>query len=368
VGRVSRRDLLVDIAAGVALIAFMVGVTPVSRTGPHARALDAVGYILLVVVGAAAGFSRRRPVIAYVLAVVPAGIYLLLSYPGWPVYIGAIVGLLGLVAETSPGSWVPAGIVGGLVMAIGSGRPEGWQPARMAVVFALWSTVMVMAGEAAARRARRADARARQQLLEERLRIARELHDVLSHSLATIHLQAGVGLRLLDGRPEQAKVALAGIRSVSADGLVHARGALSAMRQSDDPGADGHSLTLGDLGSLVTSVRAAGVKVDMDVDPAARASLPTEAAAYRVTQEALTNVMRHAGIGAEARVSVQRCGDRLELEVRDNGCGPSVGTGGGHGLAGMHERVAVLGGELHAAPGLDGGFTVRASLPMGTVP
>jgi signal transduction histidine kinase len=367
---VSRRELFVDVAAGVVLIAFMVGVTPVSRAGPHARELDGFGYVLLVVVGAAGGFARRRPVLAFALAVVPAGVYLLLAYPGWPVYIGAILGLLALVAETKPAWWVPAGVAGGLLVAIGSGGPEGWQPARIAVVFASWSAVMVMAAEAASRRAQRADARANELLVEERLRIARELHDVLSYSLASVNLQAGVGLRLFEARPEQARDALVGIRSVSGEALAQARAALTMVRRPLD-GEDAPDLSLGDLESLVASVRAAGLKVAVEVDPEVRASSSTEAAAYRIAQEALTNALRHAGTAAEARVSVRRRGDRLEVEVRDNGRGPGPATGrtgGGHGLPGMRERVAQLGGEFHAAARQGGGFTVRASLPLGTAP
>jgi signal transduction histidine kinase len=241
----------------------------------------------------------------------------------------------------------------------------------MAVVSILWWTVMVMAGEAAARRARQADARAHQLVVEERLRIARELHDVLSHSLANINLQAGVGLHLLEARPEQARVALTGIRSASADGLTHARAALALVRHPGENRDGGHVVALADLGSLVASVRAAGLSVDIEADPQLRASPEAEAAVYRITQEALTNVMRHAGVGAEARVSVRRCGDRLELEVRDNGSGPGAGStaaGDGQGLPGMRERVAALGGDLDAVRHAEGGFAVRASLPIETTP
>lgn len=363
---VDRRDVVVDVAAGVALAGFLVGVTPVSRVAqPDARTLDAVGYVLLVVAGAAVGFRRRQPLIAFVLAVGAATAYLALAFPGWPIYIAALVGLLVLVAGTDWETWVPAAGAGGVAVAVGAGRPEGWQPARMVGVALVWVAVGVLAGEASTRRARRVEAEARRLVIEERLRIARELHDVLSHSLATISLHAGVGLHLLESRPEQARDALTSIRTVSTDALAQARAALSVVRDPEEPQSSEPGVGLAHLGTLVSSLRAAGLAVDFEADLAVQAPPPVEAAAYRIIQEALTNVMRHAGADARAWVSVHAVGGWLEIEIRDDGRGLAALPGGGHGLGGMRERASALGGELDAFECPAGGFQVRARLPLG---
>jgi signal transduction histidine kinase len=207
---VGRRDQLLDIAAGAALAGFCAGLTPVTRLAqPAIRPLDAGGYLLLVVAGGAAALHRRQPVAAYLLSIGAATVYLGLGFPGWPIYVGAVGGLVALTAGVPRRVWVPLGAGGGLALAVATGRPEAWQPARVAGTFVVWCALILLVGEPSARRARRAEADARQRVVEERLRIARELHDVLSHSLATISLQAGVGLHLIESDPGQAREALA---------------------------------------------------------------------------------------------------------------------------------------------------------------
>ena len=362
----SRRDQLVDVAAGVGLAAFCAGLTPVTRLAqPAIRPLDAGAYILLVAAGGAVALHRRRPVAAYLFSVGAATVYLGLRFPGWPVYVGAVGGLVALTAGVPRRAWVPLGVGGGVALAVATGGPEAWQPARMAGTFVVWCALMLLAGEASARRARRAEADARQRVVEERLRIARELHDVLSHSLATISLQAGVGLHLIESDPGQAREALASIRTVSNEALAQARAALSVVRGPGGDDKPAPRLCLPDLASLVASVRSAGLDVELEADSSARGSDDVEAAAYRVVQEALTNVMRHAGGGARAWVTLRRHSDQLSVEVRDDGHGAVAGAPPGHGLEGMGERARALGGQFTAGAHPGGGFVVRACFPAG---
>jgi signal transduction histidine kinase len=366
---VSRRDQLLDIAAGAALAGFCAGLTPVTRLAqPAIRPLDAGGYLLLVVAGGAVALHRRRPVAAYLLSVGAATVFLGLGFPGWPVYVGAFGGLVVLTAGAPRRVWVPLGVGGGVALALATGRPEAWQPARMAGTFVVWCALVLLAGEASVRRARRAEADARQRVVEERLRIARELHDVLSHSLATISLQAGVGLHLIESDPSQAREALASIRTVSNEALAQARGALSVVRGPGGQDEPAPHPSLSDVPSLVASVRSTGLDVELEADSFARGSGEVEAAAYRVVQEALTNVMRHAGDGARAWVTLRCHGDQLCVEVRDNGHGVVAEAPPGHGLAGMRERARALDAQFTAGPHPGGGFLVQARFPAGDRP
>jgi signal transduction histidine kinase len=366
---VIRRDQLLDVVAAAALATFCAGLTPAIRvTQPAVRPLDAGAFVLLIVAGGAVGLHRRRPMAAYSLSVGAATAYLAIGFPGWPVYLGAVGGLIALTAGVTRRVWAPLGVAGGVALAVATGRPEAWHPARMVAVLVVWCVLMVVAGEASVRRARLAEADGQRRVVEERLRIARELHDVLSHSLASISLQAGVGLHLMESDPDQAREALASIRSVSNDALAQARAALSVVRQPGEDAQLSVAPGLSELAALVASVRATGLDVDLDVDPSATASAEAEAAAYRVVQESLTNVMRHAGAGAGARVALTRRCQTLDISVTDNGQGPTPGRRTGHGLKGMAERVRALGGELEAGPRPDGGFVVHVRLPAGDRP
>ncbi|GII29751.1 sensor histidine kinase [Planotetraspora mira] len=347
---------------------FMALMSQVARvTQPEARPVTALGLALLVVCGLALALRRVNPLLAFTLTVGTAVAYLGLRFAGWPIYLGAFAGLLALVfGVTEARVWVPFATIGGVGVAVATGPPEGWQPAPMITIALVWTVVTVLAARAAQVRRKLAEEGAAGRVVEERLRIARELHDVLSHSLATISLQAGVGLHLVDDQPEQAREALHAIRQVSNDALAQARAALAVVR---GPGGEPPQAApgLADLDALVTSVRATGLDVDLAIDLESRA-IPDviSAAAYRIVQEALTNVMRHAGPGARARTHVGTVHGWLEIEVIDDGVGPAVPVRSpGHGLRGLAERARGVGGELQTGPASGGGFTLHARLPLG---
>ncbi|MFE0459367.1 sensor histidine kinase [Kitasatospora sp. NPDC058965] len=208
---------------------------------------------------------------------------------------------------------------------------------------------------------------AAQAVTAERLRIARELHDMVAHSIGIIAIQAGMGARVIERRPAEAADALRTIEATSRETLAGLRRMLGALRRAEPggpapldpaPGLDG-------IEELAARTTAAGVRVELRLRGERRA-LPAEVelAAYRIVQEALTNVVRHAGTGF-CWVEIDHRSDELALEIVDEGCGAGPdGPGGGYGLVGMRERAALLHGSLRAGTRPEGGFQVSARLPL----
>jgi len=208
---------------------------------------------------------------------------------------------------------------------------------------------------------------------EERLRIAQELHDVVAHSMSVIAVQAGVGAHVVDHRPDQAKAALEAISATARNTLTEMRRLLGVLR--DDNGNRNHAPapSLSDLARLVDDVRAAGVPVSLVVvgEPG-HLSAGVELSAYRIVQEALTNVIKHAGPTTGVDVTVTHTIGEISVQVDDDGRGAAAlphspggveSSDGGHGLLGMRERVELWGGTLETGPIDGGGYRVRASLP-----
>jgi signal transduction histidine kinase len=206
--------------------------------------------------------------------------------------------------------------------------------------------------------------KARAAVVEERTRIARELHDVVAHAISVIVLQARGARHSLDAEPGEAREALDAIEQTATQALREMRRLLGMLRADGEDVALAPQPSLSQLDTLVAHVRDAGLPVDVRVEGTPRELAPgVDLSAYRIVQEALTNALKHAG-PARARVLVRYGRDALELEVADTGAGGANGAGTGHGLAGMRERVAVFGGELETGPRVEGGFAVRARLPL----
>jgi signal transduction histidine kinase len=192
------------------------------------------------------------------------------------------------------------------------------------------------------------------------------LHDVLGHSLSLINVQAGVALALMDRKPEQARTALTAIKQASKEALVEVQSVLDSLRQPDEEAPRAPAPGIGNITELVRRAEAAGLSVEVE-QAEQLPSLPANVggAAYRIVQEALTNVVRHAGA---ATVSIRICqedGDLVVVVDDDGAGGPgSLAAGGGSGIRGMRDRAAALGGQLTAGPRPGGGFRVRARLPL----
>jgi signal transduction histidine kinase len=251
-------------------------------------------------------------------------------------------------------------------------------PANDALLLAGWTVALAIASEATRIRAERAAAtKASRQIdqrrhqSEERLRVARDLHDVIGHNISLINVQASMGLDLMDSQPEQARAALAAIKSASKEALDELRTMLTTLRQDDGAAPRSPAPGLDRLPDLIELTRAAGLSVEVKVAGKAP-PLPAAVhlAAYRIIQESLTNVARHAG---RARVTVRVSYDdaAVGVEIDDDGKVPSGGgsaIGTGSGITGMRERAAALGGDLSAGFRHGGGFRVSARLPVGPAP
>ncbi|MBT2508991.1 sensor histidine kinase [Streptomyces sp. ISL-98] len=224
-----------------------------------------------------------------------------------------------------------------------------------------WQAYLRQTEERAAEAERTREEAALRRAGEERLRIARELHDSLTHSISIVKLQAGVAVHLARKRGEEVPEALLAIQEASGEAMRELRATLDVLRTDVVPPGSG----LDRLGELVERACAAGLAASVTVAGEER-QLPTDVdrAAYRIVQEALTNVARHAG-RAKTSVQLTYAGDHFAVRIDDEGTDATAGpTTPGTGLTGMRERVAALGGVLHAAPRPDGGFTVRAELPL----
>jgi signal transduction histidine kinase len=210
---------------------------------------------------------------------------------------------------------------------------------------------------------RERDQRAALAVAAERARLARELHDVVAHGLAVIVMQAQGGAAAFAKRPADTLAALDTIVATGRASLADIRQVLSADGPTGDPARPVSGLA--QLPHLIDRVRQAGTPVELRIDGAPRAlTAGVDVSSYRIVQEALTNTMKHAGPGARARVVLSYGADELRIDAGDDGAGGSTRDGTGNGLRGMRERAALLGGEVAAGPGPDGGFLVRARIPL----
>jgi signal transduction histidine kinase len=339
-------------------------------------ALDPFARVLLLVAGVLLLWRLRHPVPVVFGTASAAMVYLGAGYPYGPVFLAvALACFSAVVAGHRRAAWAALGMLwtGHVLVAHWLYRwlpPSGDSAASWGqeAVVATWTVAILAVAELARTRreqwaregAERAQA-ARRRADEERLRIARELHDVLAHSISVINVQAGVGLALLDTDPEQARTALTTIKAASKEALGEVRQVLDTLRTPGDaPRAPAPGLDR--LPELVEQAAGAGLTVRVEGEPP-RLAPGTDLAAFRVVQEALTNVVRHSG-SRYARVRLDHDGGALRLCVDDDG--PATGGeagGSGNGLAGMRERAAALGGTIEAGPRADGGFRVLAVLP-----
>jgi signal transduction histidine kinase len=360
-----------------------------------------LGYVLLVVSGLAVAFRRRWPVPVFVITALASLVYYGLDFPDGPGWLGLFVALYTLAAYgDGRRSLVIAGagtgvLAAGWLLAARGIEPHaaiGWVFFRIGASVgsvALGESVRsrrVIAAEAQERaelaeRTREEEARAR--VDAERLRIAREVHDTVAHAIAIINVQSGVTAHVLDKRPEQAREALEAIEQTSSRALREMRAILGVLRDDGDgrmpqPG-------LGQIDELTAKARDAGLDVTLEAtSPATPLPSAVGSAAYRILQESITNVIRHAG-PTRVTVALNPGKDVLEIRVTDEGrraapgddpAGPhrpaqlpaGNGAGGlaepGRGILGMRERCQLLGGELDAKPTAGGGFEVTARLPL----
>ncbi|MFD3595380.1 sensor histidine kinase [Nocardia sp. NPDC058640] len=371
-----------------------------SQTG--VRSLDAFAYLLLLAGPIALGFRRVRPEPVLLVAFVAAVVYVLRDYGYGPIFLSLIIAFLTAAVSGSRWRTYPVVAVGFLLMvwplpALLGRDSDAWQ------IFGLlaWMGVLVAIAEGVRQRRavvsareQRAEATARDEqsqqaraASEERLSIARELHDLLAHSLSLINVQSSVALELFDRKPQQAAAALATIKTTSKEALTEVHTLLHAIRsgaavvpeypetvgtEPDSPRPEparpaprAPAPTLEDLDGLLERTRSTGLDVDTKIIGMPK-KLPSviDVAAARIVQESLTNVVRHAP-GATALITLRYTPESVDITVDNTRpTGTAVRTGiGGNGIIGMRERAHALGGALTAGPRPSGGFRVAARLP-----
>jgi signal transduction histidine kinase len=375
--RLSRSDAL-DLALGAGVALALVAITDRIDAVEGGRPLDGLGYVFVVVAGLSLSLRRWAPTVGVLAAGGAVALYAARNYPGGPVFVVPLVAAFFLASARPRVRAVPAVaaataavLVSGLVDGTADGA--GWRP----LVFVGWVGAAVLLGEAA--RARQGhlaaledraryleetrEQEARRGAAEERLRVAREVHDVVAHTLSGIALQAGVGAKLAEGDP--ARESLIAIRRDSKEGLRELRAALDLLRGGEDSTLCHPCPALADLGQLLQDMNATGLEPRL-VTRGTPQLLPAavEAAAYRIVQESLTNVVRHAG-SPGAVVCVTYGEERLEVEVLDDGDGSVPAAPDGYGIAGMRERALASGGRFEAGRRPQGGFRVWADFPTG---
>jgi signal transduction histidine kinase len=384
------------LAVDVVAAAGCVLVVAAGFGGPHPLPF-VVRFAVAALVGLPVAVRRRCPVVAAVCGVAMAAGTLALTGNVWPLLP---VSMLLYVAAAAGTRTVRVATLAGWTAAVGG----GWLLARQlgqahtvtdALVLAMLDAGAWGLGYAVHERRRYAQqlrqqqtqaaaAQARQTAAEERLRLARELHDIVAHSMSLIAVQAGGGYHVADTQPAEARAALGAIHATSRDALTDLRRLLGVLRQpspqpqptpiesatahaADTDGTDTAPYTppprLADIGRLIEHTAHAGVRTDLRIT-GSRRELPAavELCAYRIVQEALTNVVRHAGTSS-CQVQLNYQHNQLRIDITDHGtaAAPIVD---GHGLTGMRERVSLIAGQLSATTLPDGGFQVTAHLPL----
>jgi signal transduction histidine kinase len=350
----------------------IVGTHFVGQNQPDHRALDAAALALLSAGAATLVFRRRYPGWVLIFAMGIILVYLLLDYPKGPIFLTMYIAFFTavmqgrrflawavLAAEFVLFPWLP--YVLGIEPAptpTGIFGVAGW--------LLVLATVSELAHIRQQRILRTREEETRRRAGEERLRIARELHDVLGHNISLISVQAGVALHLMDKQPEQARIALSVIRDASKEALRELRSVLDVLRQVNEEPPRSPSPGLASFSDLVSRASEAGLQVHTEIS-GDLSGLPAsvDLAAFRIVQEALTNVMRHSG---QTSSSVHVTCNQQDLTLRiDNEVGSEAsrdGIGPGQGILGMKERATALGGVVEAGPRSDGGFRVFARLPL----
>ena len=359
------------------ILSFLVQVPPTLvilwRFAPVDSAPLAAASIALAAAGPLALIAARRfpGAVAAVVTAAAVADLLLAPHVGPPYLAFAFAVALGIVRGAR--AWVYASVSVGWVTAVTLGSVLGldWHPVRIAITTAAIALLLALAERIRERQARIGEARRKavehRQTVEqaERMRIARELHDVLAHSLSQIHVQAGVGLHLMDSQPERAREALANIKSSSKTALDEVRGVLAFLRaDSVDAAALAPQPDLARIPGILESMRAQGLDVDYSENLARTPSAALQLALYRIVQESLTNVLRHAQ-ASRAEVRLDESAGTIRLTIADDGRGavdPHRGDAG-NGILGMTERAELLGGTLLTGSGPNGGFLVTATLP-----
>ncbi|HYV60965.1 MAG TPA: histidine kinase [Acidimicrobiia bacterium] len=372
-----RHSWVFDGLVGLTIVVAMVFITAQINPGNAERQPDLLCYLLVAGAGGTIALWRRAPILGLGIVTVLLWVYSVREYAGGPVYLTFFI-LVFAVAVTNERrrSLVVSAVALGVLLTshlIAFGSEGVWPLLSIGWTAAAWfwgdglrTRRAYLAGleERARYLEETREEEARRRVADERLRIARDLHDVIAHSIASINVQAGSAIHVMDRRPEQARDSLLAIKDASGEALAELRSTIGVMRGSEDGDAPrAPTPSLARLEPLVETAARAGLPVDVGVRGDPR-PLPAavDGAGYRIVQESLTNVVRHAH-AREATVTIEYGPATVEIEVVDDGRNGAAGGAPGHGMAGMRERAHAVGGRVEAGPRFTGGFRVWATLP-----
>ena len=358
-------------------------------SGGHPAVLNAswAAFILVALAAVSLAWRRRFPLVVLGVALSAVAAYSLIGYVNGTALIDVMIALYTVATTVSARAALTAGLVTLICLLVSTavhnpfgtlGGDEILIPAEVVAAISIGIAVgnrraYLRAVEARADQAERTrEEEAARRVDAERLRIARELHDAVAHTLSMINVQAGAAAHVARDHPEQAATALEAIRLASKEGLREMRSIVNVLRQSDEAEATQPAPGLAMLDDLVATTNRAGLHTTLRIDGTPRRLAATvDLAAYRIIQELLTNTIRHAG-QASVTVSLEWADDRLGLEIRDTGRGSAANggaadvsvPGAGHGIVGMRERAVAVGGTFEAGSSPGGGFAVHAELPL----
>jgi signal transduction histidine kinase len=374
---------VIDAALAAAVAGAMVLSVSVAQEEEATRSPDLVAYVLGIAVGALLLARRQLPIGVLIGSVGALFVYYGLDYPAFSPAVPLTVAAYSAVLA---GHLVATALLLTGIVLFGLGWQTLAEDTDLASVLgtntltdlALLSAVVLLGEAVRNRRAWAEEVRLRLQradedrereaarrVEQERLRIARDLHDVLAHTVAAINVQASVAADVLGDAPEQAETSLRAIREESGRAISELKATVGMLREGDTEAPRAPTPGLSELGRLTDVAAGAGVNVEVSVTGSKRAlSTAVELTAYRIVQEALTNVVRHAG-ATSATVALRYDVDSLMVLVEDGGRGPDAAANGdGHGLIGMRERAVAIGGTLETGRAASGGFRILARLPL----
>jgi signal transduction histidine kinase len=356
------------LAAAVLVTGLMVAAATDHRLTGEELALVTVGTVPLAL-------RRRAPSIVLAVVAAATALYAIMGNPDdLAVQLAIVTYTVAAYEERTRVIWfgAPVALAAGLVEGFAAPPSANWVEVLAALTVGVG--VPLILGRVMFNRRRRIveerERAARDAVTQERARIARELHDVVAHAMTVMVVQAGAARTVVDRDPAEASAAIRRVEETGRVGLAEMRRLIGVLQDAPSDAALAPQPGLEALDALLDTIRAAGVPVAASTEGTPRDLPPgVDLTAYRVIQEALTNVLRHAGSAAHASVTLRYAPDGLEVRVADDGRGPvATSDGGGHGLVGMRERVALFEGTLETGPRPGGGYEVRAWLPVAQVP
>ena len=372
-GRFGLPRLAVDVA--VAVVTFGASVVNVAAQDEAAISeIPVAGFVMLAIGSTALVWRRSRPIAVLGAALAMTVAWMALGYPGNPVF-HILVSLYAVGRYVRQGRISLAALAGALA-AVGLGQTTDGDSVSEVVTALVATTLPWYVGRririrAAAARERaehlewKRAAEAERVIADARAGIARELHDVVAHNVSVMTVQAGVARLVVADDPERAQEAIGAVEDAGRRALDELRHLLGVLRPEVASGELGPQPVLNQVHELVDHLTQTGMGISLTADVPSELPVRVDLFAYRIVQEALTNVLKHGGVDATAHVRLEETDGRLDIEVTDTGTTTSTLPGSGHGIVGMQERAILLGGTFEAGPRPGGGFRVMARLPIG---